>query len=189
MTADDPETGELKAWLLELVRAQAHGYGWDEVRANFLERATDVLRRPETLWGFSAKNQEKLVWNIAFGVAESFRGRADTVEAKVAFVDACPDFFASHFGGLESYSQSCEMFWDIVIGSVWHSDDVVRVHTFDALRVQLGIPNAFVQWSALHGFNHLQDPKCRPVINEFLRTCEDEHLREYAKVARTFQAM
>jgi hypothetical protein len=189
MTADDPRLGAVHAWLLRLVRAQAHGYGWADLREGFLERATEVLRQPKTLSDFSDKNQEKLVWNIAFGIAESFRGRADTVEAKVAFVDACPEFFASHFSGVESYSQSCEMFWDIVIGDGWHSDDVVRDHILEALRAQLAIPNLFVQWSALHGFNHLQDPKCRPLIDEFLKTCEDEHLREYAKVARTFQAM
>ena len=65
---------------------------------------------------------------------------------------------------------------------------LVRV-VFAALVEQLAIPNVWCQQSALHGFNHLKDPACRPIIRRFIETCEDEPLKEYAKGAITFQLM
>ncbi|HEX6031022.1 MAG TPA: hypothetical protein VFY90_06300 [Tepidiformaceae bacterium] len=178
----------LEGWLIQLLRARVPGYGWRELRDGFVPRATETLKHPEVLSQFSSKNQEKLTWNLAFGIGESLHADENGLEAKLALLDSCPGFFARFYGELATYSQSCDMFWDIII-SFTPAESHLRAHIFDALTAQLAISNVYCQLSALHGFNHLQDPKCRPVIDAFLATAEDPAVKEYGKIARLFQAM
>jgi hypothetical protein len=98
-------------------------------------------------------------------------------------------FFRKFFGQLTEYSAACDMFWDIIIHGLDASDEEIRDAVFVALAEQLLIPNRYCQLSALHGFNHLQDRRCHPVITAFEKTTDDPEIRAYALTAKMFMAM
>jgi hypothetical protein len=81
------------------------------------------------------------------------------------------------------------MFWDILISGIDAQDQPLRHATFEALSEQLQSDNEWVQASALHGFSHLRDQRCRKVINVFLKTCSDPSLADYARRAMKFELL
>jgi hypothetical protein len=100
-----------------------------------------------------------------------------------------PDFLNHWYGDSTTDSDDLNMFWDLVLNNPSPSGPAVSAAAFEALCYQLDMPNRWIQLSAIHGFNHLKEPRCRPILRRFIESCEDEHLRDYARRAMTFTLM
>jgi hypothetical protein len=149
------------------------------------DMALRVLEEPQLCVELSDERLQHLVWNLAWAIAFAPVGDAWTVSA----VAAAPSLLASIFGDATQNSNALSMFWDVAISTPLRSDVSFRGAVFESLTAQLGSPNPWVQASALHGFGHLEEPRCRPVIRDFLRRCEDSYLVEYARQAMAFKVL
>ncbi|MGE3075740.1 MAG: hypothetical protein AB7N24_18640 [Dehalococcoidia bacterium] len=145
-----------------------------------------ILREPNLTGKLTAVRLEHLVWNLAWAMA--FAPKEDPWAAEAA--KAAPKFLAFHFAETTTYPDALSMFWEVVIGPLSRGDAAFHDAVFRGLCSQLKVKNSWVQASALHGFGHLRDPRCRPVIREFLKvSTDDAKLAAYAREAMAFKIL
>lgn len=181
------EDAEFRAWTLAQLNQQPY-LSVTRERVDYLHNATRVLVDSDSLSWLSRAKAEKVVWNMANGIRDVLGEDDVDLSARLALVHATPSFFGQFFGALSEYSAACDMFWDIVI-SYLHPGGELGDAIFQAISEQLAIPNRYCQLSALHGFNHLRDRRCVPLITAFEKTTDDPEIRAYAVKAKMFMAM
>ena len=147
-----------------------------------------VLAEPELIADLKPDRIDRLVWRIPNIFTHSLLG-GGYVEERLAVAQLSPEFLMRVFGDITDQNVPLEMFWDTAIRAVQNSDRALVDTIFDGLTRQLAHPNKWVQASAIHGFNHLREPRCRPLLQEFLHSCDDPHLADYARAAMTFRLM
>ena len=186
MTVTDEQARE---WAWEESKRKGPGYhAWAEDRTHEFEIIIKLLTKPKIIEGLKSARRDQLVWNWPWIFRDT--NRAGIYEhQRLVVASLVPEFFASVYGELTEHVNALDMFWDIAIDGIDNADRPLVDVVFDALSRQLKIPNKWCQLSSLHGFNHLREPKCRPIIAKFIETCEDEYLKAYARHAMTFTMM
>lgn len=182
----------LRNWILWHVMHQPHVTQWDPEADGYLRSLASVFSDATTLAFLSRPKAEKAIWNLSFGLGQVVATDTLPTSAKVACITPTPAFFEAVFGSQDRYSAACDMFWDTVCSMGYddaRGEPALGIAMLSALSAQLKIPNRYCQLSALHGFNHLRDPRCRPFIEELQRTSKDPEVLEYAKVAKRFEAL
>jgi len=162
---------------------------WSDDPAGSVTAALAVLDSPETILLLSPKRREQLAWNLPWMFTEipSNRGFADS--QRVAFVRKSPAFLTKVFETLDDYSSALDMWWEIILSGVKAHESATLGAIHESLTAQLGSGNVRCDASALHGFNHLRDPRCRSPINAWLKRCEDDDMRAYARRAMRFELL
>lgn len=161
---------------------------WDEDRTRDFSAIVRLLSKPQLLDALKPTRRERLIWNLPRIYGDTER-REGYEQARKDMAAAAPGCFAHVYSNATDPSTSLEMFWDIAIGGIANGDRPLVDTVFEALVRQLAIPNRWCQASAIHGFNHLKEPRCRPLLRRFIESCEDDYLREYARGAMTFTLM
>jgi hypothetical protein len=179
---------DLRAWLKSSGAPADLNAADREGESEYFQRITGVVENPESLDGLRPGAIEKAVMNVAGNGGTLLRRVWIPFESKARFIAACPNRYRHLYARQTEYSSASDMFWDGLIGRST-LESAVRQAIFGALVDQLGIPNRWCQYAALHGFNHLRDLRCQPVVDRFLATCTDPALHRYAEAAKRFQAL
>jgi hypothetical protein len=152
------------------------------------DMAIRVLREPSLLAALPERKLHNLVWNLGWMMGRK-AWRDIALARQTEFVEAVPGFLAWLPSSTEDEQTTIYMFWDLAISRPDPHTGPIREAMFGALSAQLAMPSVWLQYSALHGFGHLKDPRSRPVIRNFLRTCDEPWLEEYALQAMHFEVM
>ncbi|MEO8538106.1 MAG: hypothetical protein ABI577_00075 [bacterium] len=152
--------------------------------------AAQVLRNPRSVAHLKGERLSRLVGRLGFALSYI---RDDSGPRRVHFAaamaKAAPPAFEIWFGSLAVDSDGLYMFWDHARNFRDDRPRLLHDAMFDALRMQLQSSNVWIQQSALHGFGHLHDPECVPVIATFLEVCDQPWLAEYARKAARFEVL
>lgn len=185
MTITDEQAVE---WALEESKRNGSFHRWDEDRTRDFAVIIKLLSKPQLMDALKPARRERLIWNLPSIYRDTER-RGEYRTQRIELAAGVPDAFAHVYGDAIESSTSLEMFWDIAIEGIANGDRPLLDTVFDALVRQLAIPNVWCQSSAIHGFNHLKEPRCRTILRSFIENCGDESLREYARGAMTFTLM
>ncbi len=170
-------------------------WDWDEQARASYEFSITVLRSPEVVAARRFKTRERLVWNLTSVIEHMvvpiyFRDRLADSERKEV-LRLCPSFLYRVYAD-DEWSESAYMWWDGIVGrpdpgEYGEVGDVM----FEVMVEQLGIPHRISKFSALHGLNHLKDPRTRRVVDEFQMAHKetDRELYEYCMYVKRFEAL
>lgn len=149
-----------------------------------------VLQNPGTADFLSGARLSKLVWNLGYLLAWiSDRSGPRRLQYAVDIAAATPAAFEHWFGRTQTQVDGLYMYWDLARRFEDDRPRVLHDAMFDALAAQLQSGNAWIQQSALHGFGHLKDPRCVPLIEDFVSRCAPGDLRDYAEAAARFEVL
>lgn len=151
----------------------------------YLERLHSALVQPELLRELPMGARDRFVWNAGYDLEWVISQSHDASPELLRVLAAVPAAFHAAFRGEPDESAGLYMFWDNVTCFAFDRP-LVQQAIFEALVEQLGSDDRSCQRSALHGFNHLEDPRCRPVIEAFQATCRDPDTVAYAEVSKNF---
>jgi len=139
----------------------------------------------------AALNSESAIWNIQFAAGAiladqtvSRTVKRDLVQTLARFtVQAC---YANHGGAVLQLWESAQELFGL------HPDDAtiadVRELIFSELGRLLAVPSPCVQMAALHGLNHLEDPRATDLIASHDDQWFNDEVRSYSLTARSFTA-
>ena len=135
---------------------------------------------------------EAALRTIAANLGEVIYNGTDPA-TEIAVVLSASAWLTSVFDGASDNSIALFGFWDSVLThffeeGLWTEHPLLQEACFSALLGQLTSHNRYCQLSALHGLNHLRHPRTRLAVDWFLSTAGDQELREYAAVAKRFEA-
>jgi hypothetical protein len=179
---------QAREWARELSKEKFHPYSRGRDLTRDFAMILKVLAKPQLADDLKFTRRDQLVWNIPWIYFSSERSH-DYGPQRIELARRIPDFFEHHYSNASEYWQGLDMFWDVAITGIANADRPLIDAVFDALVRQLAIPNRWCQCSALHGFNHLKEPKCRPLIRQFIQGCDDAEVVRYARGAMTFRLM
>jgi hypothetical protein len=147
------------------------------------------------LYELGAEAAELVLRSIVMGLSSELHREQLPLAVRLAVIEAAYYLFCGWYTNVQEYSYSCHFFWD----SICYRYGYTPVHTSDQQAIQdalfqciagiIRIDNRQCQASALHGFNHLGDDRCQPIIDQFLRTCDDPRLAAYAGVCRAYRGL
>jgi len=147
------------------------------------------------LWEYTGEVVEQLLEQLMDGMWYPIHRESLPLELRVAVIESCYYLFAGWHITTEEDRYSCFMFWDVIVGIDWVTnaltDDrrTIRDALFSTLARVIQLDNLECQRAALHGFSHLHDERCHPIIDDFIRECNDPDLVEYARVCRDFRSL
>lgn len=180
--------GQARDWAWEESKHKSAHHSFFDDRTRDFQMFVTIATRPSIIDGLKPARRDQLIWNMGRLFFET--SRSDQYdELRIALASGVPDFFKSQFLKLAEHNIPLEMFWDDVCSGVANADRPLVDAIFSALERQLAIPNVWCQASAIHGFNHLKEPRCRPLLRRFIEDCDNESLRAYARRAMTFTLM
>lgn len=185
MTITDEQARE---WAWETSKSKFFHYGWNEDWTREFALRIKVFSKPALLDGLKFERRDQLVWNVP-GIYLASNRSGLYGPQRIELARAVPGFFAHHYVAGDEYGKGLDMFWDSAMDGIDNADRPLVDTVFDALTRQLAIPNRWCQLSALHGFNHLKEPRCRPLIRRFIEQCDDAEVVTYATGAMTFRLM
>lgn len=191
----------LREWLLDVHAKEVLPVMPDE-ESEYLRFAAAAFNRPSVFDDPSVGSfADEVILSIATETSLILIESDVALTLRVAFLESCGALFEARFSALkplslrEAYTHICFLFWDALLSYVGPStplrDDlrILRETVFQCLSQLLAMDNLECQRSALHGFNHLQDDRCRSLIDAFMSRCEDAELKAYAQRARDYQEL
>jgi hypothetical protein len=185
------DTAGLRAWAEQVIYWDPGEFEWSYSARHqryFIDRVAQLAREDISL---AADEWDTLLWNlpmdaggilIAAGVELADRLRL--VRSLAAVVLKVTPRAEEELSGF--------MFWDVLVHTYWnHSFDrveaaAVRDSLFAALAAQLQEPSKALQMGALHGLNHLQDPRTGDLVASQRDQFIDDEVREFSESAAVF---
>ena len=153
----------------------------------YLENAVKLFDDPEILKKYRFENVEIILGEISQELHLQIFNDRIPVSLRLRCIHAAFNLFDKWYSNYAGYSHSCDHFWDIYYNyDQLAAQPLIQEAIFDTLHKILNIRNSECQGSALHGFNHLRDDRCKPLIDEFIRECTDHDLLDVAKIAKTY---
>lgn len=176
----------LRVWIRsdEIVEPEVLSYAeFARATAAFFRNSNAVLE------GIDEERADELIIRVAIAAHGVLVSPEVDFAAKGDLIKATEHLFADRYAHLVSQTYGCEMFWDVLVESGDFPGDLKDV-VLERLTAQLEMENRFCQWSALHGLNHLHDPRAVPIIDDFITSVKDDpELVEYAELARENRAL
>lgn len=156
-------------------------------KKEYLDQASRALQEAHVLDGIDGDRIERILWEISGALGSCMTSVPALAEAQILAVDAIPLLFRwLARRGPHPPDGSVFMFWDGVIWRKRRHTAEVRDAVFASLACQLFLDDDTVAASAVHGFNHLKDKRCLPLLERIIRTTGNAALAEYARAATGF---
>lgn len=136
---------------------------------------------------------EQFLWNLQWSVAELIWDEQLGPSDRKRLITDVASVLRSVAELMPDDSPAVNQFWDSIIevhdriGTTSTSAELGQ-HLYGTLRWQASIRNEMLQRSALHGLNHLRDPRTPGLIDSMRQDWVSPDVASYAEIAKRFSA-
>ena len=160
-----------------------------------LERNNWILSNLDILNEFNSEENHFVISWLVNHLSDDLVEEYVSHDLKLDTIKKCYDFFNLWVTKHPENAIDGYMFWDVVVRPFACTRDLspefkqIEEAIFNCLTDILKIDNYTCQISALHGFNHLKDDRCKPIIEEFIKNTDDTDLKNMAEMAKEYSAI
>jgi hypothetical protein len=181
----------LRAWAEKAIYWDAGEFDWSYAPSEqryFIERVAQLATEDISL---TPDEWDRLLWNLPLYAGPILNDRGVDLRERVRLLDSLAAVLTKTTPLLEGELASF-MFWDVVVHayqnhSLGHDEALVlRTALFDAMASQLHQSNKALQMSALHGLNHLHDPRTYDLVASLRDSFADDEVRRFSHSAAAF---
>lgn len=176
-------------WLLQHDADKYVGPMTRQEKEEYLGRASIAMNDIEALEMVEGNQVERILYWLSLALGWCWSRDPTTPEVEIRAIDSIPSLFSwLAASGPHRGDGPVFMFWDGVIPRRKLGQGL-RDAMFAALAHQLFLDDDTVKAGAGHGFNHLKDRRCLPLLDHVIRTTDNGELAEYLRAAMTFELM
>lgn len=197
------EREEIKQWFDKIIAYE--GDECPESPTDFFTHSIVLFNNASILSGYALPIIKDFIESIVsqYRVVVIWNFGRDTyrvpLEIKVELIDSIFFLFRDYFSSFKKRTEPLTfifMFWDGLFYDTFHDKDklsqemkIIEDRIFSCLCKILTLDSELCQYSALHGFNHLRDDRCKSIIDEFIAGCKDKELIEFANRAKNYEEL